>query len=116
MNRIAVLISALALGMSGCGSSTTTVEHAVTEAAPAAASAPAEAPKASQQTPDEIGKRLDLVENNLSEEGLSFKVIGGGLFGVVEKSNWTVCETEPSPGSPIQSGVHIKLIVKRSCE
>ncbi|HEV3319753.1 MAG TPA: hypothetical protein VG053_08505 [Solirubrobacteraceae bacterium] len=116
MNRIAVLISALALGMSGCGGSTTTVEHVVTEAAPAAASAPAEAPKASQQTPDEIGKRLDLVENNLSEEGLSFKVIGGGLFGVVEKSNWTVCETEPTPGSPIQSDVHIKLIVKRSCE
>lgn len=90
----------------------------MTQAAPTAASRPIEttaSPKA-MQTPDEIGKRLDLVENNLTEAGLTFKVIGGGLFGVVERSNWTVCETEPAAGSPLKSDVRIKLIIKRSCE
>ena len=26
--------------------------------------------------------------------------IGGGTFGIVAESNWTVCETDPPPGRP----------------
>src|SRR5579871_4654848 len=99
-SRTALLAAALAIG--GCGSTTTTaVTQTVTSAAPTSAKAVAKAP-------NEIGKRLDVAESDLEESHLPYQVIGGGTFGVVVPSHWTVCETEPKAGA--HTSKKIKLI------
>jgi hypothetical protein len=65
--------------------------------------------------PNETSVRLDVAEEEMENAHLSYRVVGGGLFGVVVKSDWTVCETKPSPGAHVSSGATIRLIVARSC-
>lgn len=64
--------------------------------------------------PDVVGKRLDVAESDLKDAGYDTEEVGGGTFGIVVKSNWTVCETEPSAGATGASKV--KLIVDRTCD
>lgn len=127
MRRLGIICSAvLALGGCGTTSTTTTVERTVVAQAPASTTttteptprkaAPAALRRSEKTVPNELGKRLDVAENNLNEAGLSFRVLGGGLFGVMVRSDWTVCETEPTPESAIKAGGRVKLIIKRSCE
>jgi hypothetical protein len=128
----AVLLGLLA----GCGSSsdsgskpavTTVIQQQTVTAPPAASetstSTPAPAPSSSASSgasdrvsvPNEVGERLDVAEDDLSSKGLTFQEIGGGVVGIVVKSNWTVCQTKPSAGTKVSSGASIKLIVDRSC-
>jgi hypothetical protein len=118
------------IGVAGCGSSAPTVvtqtviERTVTKAAtapPATAtstvptstvSASRPKPSSLHEIPDLAGKRLDVAEEDAREEDVPFKVLGGGVFGVVVPSNWTVCEQEPSPGA---RAARVKLIVAREC-
>jgi beta-lactam-binding protein with PASTA domain len=65
--------------------------------------------------PDEVGKRLDVAESDLGDAGLTYQEIGGGALGIIVRSNWTVCQTEPAAGSTVGSGRSVKLIVARSC-
>jgi hypothetical protein len=65
--------------------------------------------------PDLAGARLDLAEHALDRLGLSHDTSGGGLFGVVVSSNWTVCTTTPAAGATISSGQKVRLFVDRSC-
>jgi hypothetical protein len=65
--------------------------------------------------PDEIGERLDVAKDDLRSAGLSTRVIGGGTFGVVVESNWSVCQTKPTPGAQVQKGTPVKLIIDRVC-
>ena len=61
--------------------------------------------------------RLDVAQSDLKAAGLDegdIEVVGGGAFGVVDESNWDVCEQDPAPGQAISGTV--RLIVDRSCE
>jgi beta-lactam-binding protein with PASTA domain len=83
-----VLLLAVALLLAGCGE---------TEAKP---------------VPDLRGQRLDLAENRLDARGLDWEEIGGGTLGIVIRSNWWVCDQQPSPG---KLGRTVKLVVDRDC-
>jgi hypothetical protein len=66
--------------------------------------------------PDLVGERLDVAKSDLSAAGISendVEVVGGGTFGVVVESNWTVCEQSPSPGSTASD---VRVIVDRECD
>lgn len=63
--------------------------------------------------PDVVGDRLDVAKSEMSDAGYATEELGGGTFGIVVESNWTVCETDPPAGSTGSGSV--KLIVDRSC-
>jgi hypothetical protein len=65
--------------------------------------------------PDEVGERLDVAKSDLSSSGLRAKEIGGGTFGVVVESNWTVCEMKPGAGTQVAKHSRVKLIIDRDC-
>jgi hypothetical protein len=62
--------------------------------------------------PNVVGQRLDLAESRLDDASIDYEEIGGGTFGVVDASNWVVCQTDPVPGSET---ANVKLVVDRSC-
>lgn len=64
-------------------------------------------------TPSLVGQRLDVAESNVKDHGLKSEEIGGGTFGIVKKSNWTVCQQDPKPGA--KDPDKVKLIVERVC-
>ena len=84
----AVAFSALALLLAGCG---TTEPKAV---------------------PDVSGQSLDVAEDTLDRAGLRYDAVGGGAFGIVVRSHWTVCKQIPAPGASASS---VTLFVARSC-
>jgi hypothetical protein len=61
-----------------------------------------------------VGQRLDQALDRLETAGLKAKVDGGGLFGIVEESNWQVVEQDPSPGARLRQGDTVTLRVDRS--
>jgi hypothetical protein len=67
---------------------------------------------ARHSVPSLVGERLDVAEDKLDQLGLGYKEIGGGTFGIVVRSNWTVCQTEPAPGG---TAARVRLIVDREC-
>jgi beta-lactam-binding protein with PASTA domain len=68
---------------------------------------------ASSPVPDVVGERLDVAKSQVKDAGYDTEEIGGGTFGIVVESNWTVCETDPPAG---QAGADkVKLVVDRSC-
>jgi hypothetical protein len=71
--------------------------------------------RAPHTVPNEANQRLDVAEEELEGQGWHFKTVGGGLFGVVVKSDWTVCETRPSGGETVAASTTIRLIVARAC-
>ncbi|QOD04358.1 hypothetical protein [Pseudarthrobacter sp. BIM B-2242] len=66
--------------------------------------------------PDVVGKGLDVAISDVKLAGIDdeVEVLGGGMFGVVDKSNWTVCSQEPQTGAEVSSAP--RLTVDRSCE
>lgn len=66
--------------------------------------------------PDVQTKRLDIALSDIERAGFGddVDVLGGGLFGVVDESNWTVCSQEPAPGHMVSSAP--RLTVDRSCD
>jgi hypothetical protein len=56
---------------------------------------------------DLVGERLDVAENELSGLGVSYTPVGGGVFGIVVKSDWVVCQTMPSGGQPVSGSVSL---------
>jgi beta-lactam-binding protein with PASTA domain len=65
-----------------------------------------------QAVPDVRGERLDVAQERLDGLGLRYETIGGGTFGVVVRSHWTVCRQDPRPGVVTRS---VRLIVDRWC-
>jgi PASTA domain len=61
-----------------------------------------------------VGQRLDDALDRLETAGLKATVDGGGLFGVVDESNWVVSEQDPSPGARLHQGDTVTLRVNRS--
>lgn len=66
--------------------------------------------------PDVTGQQLDAAKTALQGAGFSddVDVDGGGLFGVVDESNWQVCEQLPVAGEQITGTP--RLTVDRSCD
>lgn len=68
--------------------------------------------------PDVTGEKLDVAYEAIADAGLDDKdkvqVDGGGMFGVVKESNWTVCEQTPAAGEPMPDEPSLK--VDRSCD
>ena len=65
--------------------------------------------------PDVVGQQLDDALGDIKSVGFEEEVDvdGGGTFGVIDESNWTVCAQEPSAGRSLNSTP--KLTVDRSC-
>ena len=65
--------------------------------------------------PDVLGVQLDVALSDIERAGFTddVEVLGGGIFGIVDKSNWTVCEQEPLGGQAVSS--EPRLTVDRSC-
>lgn len=65
--------------------------------------------------PDVTGKSLDAAKSDVERAGFTddVEVLGGGLFGVVEDSNWEVCEQSPAAGELVKDAP--RLTVDRSC-
>lgn len=73
-------------------------------------------PEASIEMPDLVSSRLDVAISDLAALGVNeddIEVVGGGSFGVLDESNWTVCEQRPGAGDSLLDNV--RLIVDRSC-
>jgi hypothetical protein len=89
---VALVIAALTMGMAGCSR----------EAAPT--------------MPDLVGKRLDVAISDVKRAGVrdDVGVQGGGTFGILDKSNWTVCSQEPAAGNTITAAP--RITVERTCE
>jgi hypothetical protein len=69
------------------------------------------------EMPDVENSRLDIALSDIERAGFDqndVEIVGGGMFGVVDESNWQVCEQEPASGELIGSAP--RLVVERSCE
>lgn len=66
--------------------------------------------------PDVVGKRLDVAISDVKRAGIDDKieVVGGGMFGILDKSNWTVCSQEPENGKKVSSAP--RVTVDRTCD
>jgi beta-lactam-binding protein with PASTA domain len=65
--------------------------------------------------PDVKGKKLDVALSDIKRTGFEDKVdvVGGGIFGVVDESNWEVCDQSPAAGQALAAAP--QLTVARSC-
>ncbi len=66
--------------------------------------------------PDVVGKQLDVAISDVKRAGFGddVEVLGGGIFGVIDESNWMVCTQEPEPGAVVSSTP--RFTVDRSCD
>jgi len=66
--------------------------------------------------PDVTGKKLDVAANAIKDAGFEdeVKVSGGGAFGVVQESNWEVCDQSPAANEAVSAAP--QLTVDRSCD
>jgi beta-lactam-binding protein with PASTA domain len=78
-----------------------------------ATTAPAPDPRV--PVPDLAGVRLDEASALLAEADLLRRIEGGGLFGVLDDSGWTVCATTPAAGVRVLPGETVVVRVERSC-
>src|SRR4051794_28724894 len=87
-----VVVSEMLLAFAGCGSEQSPV------------------------MPDVTGKKLDVAKSAVKDAGIDgkVKVDGGGVFGVVDESNWQVCDQSPAAGQGVSDTP--QLTVDRSCD
>lgn len=65
--------------------------------------------------PDVQGQQLDVALSDIKRAGVDdeAEIIGGGLLGVLDESNWQVCSQTPDAGQAVT--VQPRLTVDRSC-
>lgn len=63
--------------------------------------------------PEVTGERLNVAEDTLDANGLRYRTAGGGIFGIVVRANWVVCEQSPPPHRIAST---VLLTVARSCD
>jgi beta-lactam-binding protein with PASTA domain len=118
-----VIFGAMALVVSGCGSSKTTTTvikqqppqpQTVTQTVPSGGGGGGGGGggSAKKKVPDVVSETLDVAESDLQQKHIAFKEVGGGAFGIVVRSNWDVCQTKPAAGSTVSGSV--RLIVRRN--
>ena len=108
MRRSGLVACVCTLGLTGCGSSTTVTQTIIEKSPPAASAGEANL----HTIPALQGKRLDVAEELAKEAHVPYKTVGGGLFGVIVTSDWTVCEQSPPAGA---LAARVKLVIARSC-
>jgi hypothetical protein len=93
------------------------IKFIVVAGALAALAAPSAAMAASHRVtvPNETCRRLDVAENAVAARGLHFVERGGGLFGIIVKSNWVVSIQVPQPGTKVPRGSKVYLYAARYC-
>jgi hypothetical protein len=79
---------------------------------PVEAAPPAEA--STPKVPPLTGMALDTAEDRLDAESIDHDTVGGGLFGIIDRSAWEVCATDPGAGEEAVDGV--TLYVQRPGE
>jgi PASTA domain len=62
--------------------------------------------------PDLVGDALDDAQQQLSDLDLAEDDNGGGVFGVIDPSNWQVVDTHPKPGAHVHRGSVVELDVE----
>lgn len=70
----------------------------------------------SDLTPRLVGKRLDIAKSDLKAVGVEvekIEVVGGGTFGAVNESSWTVCDQHPDAGVELSDAP--RLLIDRTC-
>jgi hypothetical protein len=68
----------------------------------------------STQVPALVGQRLDVALDRLQRARFRADVQGGGLFGILDESNWEVVEQSPQPGTMLEQGSQVKVRVERA--
>ncbi len=71
-------------------------------------------PPQGRAVPALVGQRLDVALNRLESAGLKGDVQGGGLFGVLNESDWKVVDQDPSPGARLSQGDTVRLDIDRA--
>jgi len=66
--------------------------------------------------PDVTGKKVDVAKGAIKDAGFEdeVNVDGGGVFGVINGSNWEVCDQSPVAGEAVSDAP--RLTVNRSCD
>lgn len=77
--------------------------------------AAAEVERNTTVVPDVVGDRLDEAAVRLGDAGLGYDTVGGGVAGIVNETNWTVCDATPPAGTRVENGRSITLVVRRIC-
>lgn len=65
--------------------------------------------------PDVVDQQLDVALSDIKRAGFEdeVEVLGGGTFGVIDESNWKVCDQLPAAGQEVTDAP--RLTVERSC-
>lgn len=63
--------------------------------------------------PDVVGQPLDVARARLERSGFETDIEGGGLFGVIEDSNWQVVDQSPEPGGQLEQGSTVSVAIER---
>ena len=90
---------------------TVTVVRAPARTAPAPRSGTPPTVIQKVQVPDFTNVRLDVAKSQIHAQQWHVTVKGGGLFGVVVDSHWTVVAQDPKPGTYLQRGGTITVDV-----
>ena len=66
--------------------------------------------------PDVAGKKLDVALSDIERAGFEddVDVVGGGVFGIIDKGSWEVCEQTPAPEESLTEAP--RLTVERDCK
>ena len=67
---------------------------------------------APQIVPNVTGVSLDAAEARLDARRIDHVIAGGGVFGVIVRSHWQVCDQEPRAG---RRASEVVLVVERAC-
>lgn len=68
---------------------------------------------ASSRVPALVGSRLDEAKERLDDAQFDVEVRGGGVFGVLDDSNWEVVGQDPGPGSLLDPGSTVEVDIVR---
>ena len=71
-------------------------------------------PPQGSAVPALVGQPLDVALDKLESAGLKGDVQGGGLFGILDESDWKVVQQDPSPGARLGQGDTVRLDVDRA--
>jgi hypothetical protein len=71
-------------------------------------------PPQGSAVPALVGQPLDVALDKLESAGLKGDVHGGGLFGIVDESDWKVVHQDPSPGARLGPGDTVRLDVDQA--
>jgi PASTA domain-containing protein len=67
----------------------------------------------STRVPALVGQPLDVAVDRLQRSRFRAEVDGGGLFGIIDPSNWAVVAQSPEPGVLLEQGSRVRLQVER---